>query len=125
MNEYTIPDDSPHFPALLVYDDGTFTYLPGLETWKNDLDLWFWSSIKDYLVDCRGYRFEQAGERDIEGHSVQPASWFLAGRLTDEELILLVANKDGGIALAEWNRLAKTTPGESVAKVIFTLLKPQ
>ena len=46
---------SPEFPVLLIEDDGSVGALDDIEYWTGDVDMWFWSSAKAYIVDSRGY----------------------------------------------------------------------
>ncbi len=76
----------PHYPALLVYEDGSISVLPDNSAWPGDPDLWYWSKRTDYLVDSSGMRFDQVGERAEEGRPEQPPTWQPNRELTLQEI---------------------------------------
>lgn len=66
---------NPVYPALLVSGDGSVMVLENSGVWPNTHDLWFWSEPEHFLVDQQCRRFEQAGERDEDGHPSEPPAW--------------------------------------------------
>ncbi len=66
---------SPEFPCLIVEDDGSLGSLIDLSYWTDDVDMWFWGGRDAYLIDQRGWRFEQVCERSSDGRPLDVPLW--------------------------------------------------
>jgi hypothetical protein len=81
----------PVFPALLVHNDGSISGFFNLTCWTKDVDQWFWSVGGEYLVDSRGWRFDQVAERSVDLCPAAPPLWRFTQRLEEDYIQKIVA----------------------------------
>jgi hypothetical protein len=80
----------PEFPTLLVHEDGTLTVVYTGAEWRRDPDLWYQSEPVEYLVDQRGYRFDQRARRGDDQRPIEPPEWRATRQCTSAELVEMV-----------------------------------
>ena len=98
MDEDDQSGSSPEFPAIIVFEDGSIGGLSHPDYWTEDVDSWFWSSAGDYLIDARGRKYEQVGDRDDSGRPLAPPTWTFVCSMDVDEVSHLARSEFPSVA---------------------------